>query len=129
MNYTGTIIEESLSDKSVLDAIKITNTTVEKVTDSHKTPWIEQWTLHKFELPESKAEQFALELSTSLDKNHSWYADFRNNLNHYIIFTGKVFCVEFSKPESYKEVKEYGLRLGIPDYQLDFHPEIEQWER
>jgi hypothetical protein len=26
-------------------------------------------------------------------------------------------------------VIEYGVRLGIPPYQLDFSPTIERWER
>jgi hypothetical protein len=26
-------------------------------------------------------------------------------------------------------VFEYGVRLGIPPYQLDFSPTIERWER
>ena len=41
----------------------------------------------------------------------------------------KVFKVDRSKPEEYKQVTEYGLSLGIPDYQLDFSPHIKQWQR
>ena len=28
-----------------------------------------------------------------------------------------------------KEAKKYGISLGIPEYQVNFHPEIKEWER
>ncbi len=40
--FRGTIIEESLEDKSVLSKVKITSTRVEQVVEKHKTPWIKQ---------------------------------------------------------------------------------------
>ncbi|MCL5427983.1 MAG: hypothetical protein M1321_02265 [Candidatus Marsarchaeota archaeon] len=45
MDCKGTIIEESLEDKSILDELKITKKTIVRVTERHKTPWIKQWTL------------------------------------------------------------------------------------
>ena len=41
----------------------------------------------------------------------------------------KVFKVDRSKPEEYKEVTQYGVSLGIPDYQLDFSPHTAEWTR
>ncbi len=69
------------------------------------------------------------ELSTSLDSEHAWYADFTNDKFHYIIFCKKVFKIKRSKKEQYAEVTKYGISLGIPDYQLDFSPHIKEWER
>jgi len=120
--YTGVIIEESLEDKSVLSGVKILKTKIELVTEKHKTPWVKQWTLHTVEIPISKTDSIAEKLSKSLDSKHSWYADFKNNNTHYVIFRGKVFKVERSKKEQYAEVTKYGLSLGIPEYQLDFYP-------
>ncbi len=128
-NFIGVIIEESLENKDVLQKVKITKTAVEKVTEQHKTPWIKQWTLHNVEIPENLADEMADKLSKSLDSQHSWYADFRNDKFHYIIFRKKIFKVERSKPEQYKEVTEYGLKLAIPDYQLDFSPHMGEWKR
>ena len=128
-NFKGVIIEESLESKDVLQKVKIIKTKVELVTEKHKTPWVKQWTLHTVEILENQAEEVAKELSQSLDSKHSWYADFRNNNFHYIIFCNKVFKVDRSKSEQYKEVTKYGLTLGIPDYQLDFSPHIKEWER
>jgi len=28
------------------------------------------------------------------------------------------------RKEQYDEAKRYGIQLGIPEYQVDFHPEV-----
>jgi len=129
MNYKGIIIEESLEDKDILNKISILNTKVEEVTSEHKTPWIKRWTLHTVEIPEDIVRLVATEISYSLDSKHSWYADFKNNNFHFIIFRDKVFKVDRSNPKRYNEVAAYGMNLGIPIYQLDFSPVIKEWKR
>lgn len=124
MNYKGVIIEESLSDSSCLKDINIIQTKVEKVTPSHKTPWIKQWTLHTVEIQEFEIDSFANNISTALDTKHEWYADFKNSEYHYIVFRNKVFKVSRKKLGQYAKVRKYGISLGIPDYQLDFSPDI-----
>ena len=120
--FKGTIIEESLENKSVLSKVKIILTKVEQVTDRHKTPWIKQWTLHKVEIERGQAETIAEEISKSLDSDHthSWYADFKNDNTHYVIYRDKVFKINRAKKEEYNEATKYGLALGIPDYQIEF---------
>jgi hypothetical protein len=120
--FRGTIIEESLEDKSVLNKVKIFSTKVEQVTDRHKTPWVKQWTLHKVEIEPNRVEDIAEEISKSLDRDHkhSWYADFKNDNIHYVIYRDKVFRINRANKEEYKEATKYGLALGIPDYQIDF---------
>lgn len=128
-NYKGIIIEESLENKDVLKKVQILKTKVDNVIEKHKTPWLKQWTLHTITIPENEAKDIAEKLSKSLEKEHEWYADYKNNTYHYIIFRNKVFCVDINDIEKYNEVKEYGISLGIPEYQVDFHPEIKNWER
>ena len=128
MKYQGVIIEESLKDKSVLGQVEIVKTKLETVTEHHKTPWLKQWSLHTFEVSEDGAEQVAGVLSKSLDNNY-WYADFKNDKTHYVVFSKKVFKVDRSKPEQYEEVTKHGIGLGIPDYQLGFSPTIKEWKR
>lgn len=120
MNYKGVIIEESLDDRSVLDNVKTVKTRVEKVTPKHKTPWLTRWTLHTVEIKEANGDAVADLLSKSIETDHasSWYADFRNDKYHYIIFRGKVFKV--GDGDSYQQARAYGLSLGIPKYQMDF---------
>lgn len=130
MTYKGDIIEESLADKATLKDVHITSTRVETVTPNHKTPWLEQWTLHTIEVGDNEAEVLAEKLSHAIEtKNHSWYIDFKNDNTHYIIFPDKVFTVDRNHPEEYKPAVSYGANLGIPRHQLDFSPEIAYWER
>lgn len=124
MNYKGIIIEESLINKEVLKKIQILTTKVEPVTEAEQTPWIKQWTMHTIEVAEPIAQEIANDISKSLDKEHNWYADFKNDNFHYIIFRNKIFKVNRNSREDYGEVTKYGISLGIPDYQLDFSPDI-----
>lgn len=131
MNYQGVIIEESLQGGSVLKEVKILVTKVEPVTPDHKTPWIKQWTLHTVEVPEDKAEEVVQKVSKALDYSHnsSWYADFKNDQFSYIIFKDKIFKIRLDDAEGFKKAKEYGISLGIPEYQVDFAPDDKVWER
>ncbi len=129
MNYKGVIIEESLEDKGVLEEIIILSTEVEPVTEKHHTPWIKQWSLDEVEIEENRAEEITRKISKALDSEHNWYADFQNDKFHYIIFKDKVFKIDKKSKEQYDKAKEYGISLGIPPYQVDFHPEVEEWER
>ena len=130
-NYQGVIIEESLENKEVLKKIKIISTKVEPITEEHKTPWLLRWTLYTVEISDNMAKEIAEKISKSLDRDHggSWYADFKNDTHHYIIFRDKIFCIDRKNKEQYDEAKRYGISLGIPEYQVDFHPEVEEWER
>ena len=128
-NFVGVIIEESLENKDVLKKVKILKTKIEKCTKKHQTPWIKQWTLHTVEISENQANNVAKELSKALDSRHQWYADFKNNSYHYIIFRNRIFFIERKSKEQYDQAKNYGISLGIPDYQVDFHPDIKQWQR
>ena len=122
MNYTGTIIEESLKDKGLLQDVKILKTRIEPVTPKDQTPWLKQWTLHKVEIPEDQVSKISERISKGLDYDNgtSWYADYKNNQYHYIIFQDKIFQVDLENPGLYKEAREYGIALGIPEYQVDF---------
>jgi len=128
-NFIGVIIKESLEKKDVLKKVKIIKTKVEKVRERHQTPWIKQWTLHTIEIPGKNADLIAEEISKTLDSEHNWYADFKNSKFHYVIFHYKVFKIDRSKKEQYDAVVRYGVSLGIPDYQLNFSPAIEEWKR
>lgn len=121
MSYTGIVIEESLSDTSILASVHITDTRVSTVTAEHKTPWLTQWTMHNIEVPETDASDIAKKLSKALETEHdSWYIDFKNDKTHYIVFPEKVFIVNRAQPQEYEPVIEYGMQLGIPRNQLDF---------
>ena len=129
MNYRGVIIEESLENKNILKDVDIIETQIEEVTEEHKTPWIKQWTLHTVEIPEIQASSIAQKIGEALDSQHNWYADFKNNTHHYIVFRDKVFYIDRKSKGQYDEAKQYGISLGIPEYQVDFAPDDKIWER
>ena len=126
MNYFGTIIEESLENPSIMKELKVLSTKIEPIEDKHQTPWAKQWTLHKVEILESVAASVAEKLSHLIDTSHvsSWYADYKNEQFHYIIFRDKIFKVDRAKKEQYAEATKYGISLGIPDYQVNFSKDI-----
>lgn len=124
-NFTGIIIAESLFDKSILDEIKITSTEVEPVTDGHKTPWVKQWTMHNVLIDADLAGEVAERISRALDREHDWYADFKNDKEHFIIYRDKVFHItDRSDKLQYDEATKYGVSIGIPDYQVNFSGEV-----
>ena len=129
MNYKGTIIKESLKDTSILEEVKILDTKIEKVTEKHKTPWLKQWTIISIEVNADKAAKISKRLSECMEPSHDFYADFKNENIHFIIFKNKIFRVNITSKSQYDEVKKYALSLGLPEYQVDFHPDIKNWER
>ncbi len=129
MNYKGVIIEESLGKTDVLKDVRVLETKIERVTENHETSWFKQWTLHTVEIPSEKADETAQRLSADLEGEHSWYADYKNDKCHFIIFRGKIFKVDLQNPVLYKEAKQYGISLGIPEHQVDFAPDDNVWER
>ena len=131
MNYKGVIIEESLKNKGVLQDVVILEIKIEPITKEHATPHLKQWTLHTVEIPEEKADEIAKKLSNDLETEHTnWYADFKNENYHYIVYSGgKVFKVDLKNPILYKDAREYGISIGIPEYQVDFAPADKVWER
>ena len=129
MNYKGVIIEESLDNKKVLNSVKIIKTKISPVVEKHKTPWVKQWIMHTVEISEQDAEKVAEQLSKDLDKEHAWYADFKNENYHFIIYREKVFKVDLKNPIIYKDAKKFGISLGIPEYQVDFAPEDKIFEQ
>ena len=94
--FKGVIIEESLQDKAVLEKLRILSTKTETVTESHNTPWLKQWTLHSIEVSEKDADDASEEIRKALDSKHAWYADFKNDKRHYIVFKDKIFKEELS---------------------------------
>ena len=128
---TGNIIEESLADSAVLSEVTVLDTRVEPVTEYHRTPWLEQWTIHRVAVPEERAAAIAERFREALDSEHAhaWYADFKNEDVHFIAFADEIFRIPRDSEEAYAEAIEHGERLGIPRYQLDFSPTIEGWER
>ena len=122
MNFKGVIIEESLKSKKLLDNIEIIETRIEKVGKRHKTPWLKKWTLHTVSIPQNKTGEIAKKISQNLDYEHgtSWYADFNNGEEFFVIYKDRIFKWKKGDREGPQQAKDYGISLGIPEYQVDF---------
>ena len=90
MNFKGIIIEESLKNNSIFKELIIIKTTSESVTKSHKTPWLNKWTIHQVEIPEENSDYFFDKLSKSLDNSHEWYIEVENNKFNVLIFHDRI---------------------------------------
>ncbi len=125
MLYKGTVIEESLGDKSILKDLVILSTHIEVVTDEHRTPWLKQWTLHKIQVPAEQAGEMAERIQQAIDVTQpgSWYVDFKNEVDHFIIYKDKIFKVRRNDADGYAAAKSHGIGLGIPEHQVDFSPD------
>ena len=116
--YKGVIIEESLDDSKVLKSIKITHTRVEKVTESHATPHLAQWTLHSVEVDANKIGETTKLVSRILQP--TWYVHFYDDKEFFVVFKDKVISFLKDDSKGRQSAIDYGLTLGIPEYQLDF---------
>ncbi len=110
-NFIGVIIKESLANQDVLEKVKILETKVDKAN---------KWTLYTVEISPERAAKVASELSQCLESAHSWYADFKNDDLHFIIFRNKIFRIGRKSQKEYTEAKNYGLAQGIPAHQVNF---------
>lgn len=104
--YSGCIIEESLKDKSILDSFTITDT-----IDDDGIMYI-------VEIDENQIEKIIPKIKNAMVDEIIWYVDLKNNDYHYFVFNDKTFIVDRNFPSQYEEVKEYGLKRGIPEEQL-----------
>ncbi len=116
--FKGTVIEESLANKKVLDRLKITHTNIEPVVASHDTPELSKWTLHNIELESNQIDEVAKQLSRAIKPK--WYAHFYNSDCFVVIFPEKVFSFARKDAKARQEVEEYGISWGIPAHQMDF---------
>lgn len=126
-DFEGIVIAESLEDRGVLDGLEIVATEVQAVGEWHCTPWLAQWTLHTVRVAADEAPRVAEALSRAIDREHavSWYADFKDERHHYVIFRGSVFYIDRWRPEEYQAAVDYGIAAGLPEHQADFVSLIE----
>jgi hypothetical protein len=107
--FTGTIIEESLKDLSLLKDLQII---------SSKTSSDLEWNMHKVLINENQIEK----LSESLNSG-PWYMHFWNGDNIIVVFKDKTFHVKNSDKSTWKLAIDHGRSIGIPPEQLDFPTE------
>lgn len=104
--FKGTIIENSLRDKSILDQVKV-----------EKTYQSGDWTLHDVFVDESQIPELSKYLADGPWYIHLWE---QGSDDVKVIFKGKIFDIKFSDKSTWSDAVAYGKSIGIPEEQLDF---------
>src|ERR1041385_4364477 len=104
--FKGTIIENSLNDRSILEKLQI-----------QKTYQSGSWILHDVFVDEHQIPELSTNLADGPWYIHVWEPG-KDDVK--VVFKNKVFDITFSDKASWIDAIAYGKSLGIPDEQLDF---------
>lgn len=104
--YKGTIIENSLSDKSILDKVKI-----------EKTYQSDDWILDDIFVAEHQIVEFLKYIDDG-----PWYVHFwkPSTDDVKVVFNNAIFNIKFSDKTTWADAVAYGKSIGIPEEQLVF---------
>lgn len=102
----GTIVENSLSDPSVLKDLTVLKS------------WPDgDWKLHQVRLNREQAIKLADHLCDGPWYMHFWEPGKDEVL---VVFKSKTFDIKHSDKSTWSEAMAYGKSIGIPEEQLDF---------
>jgi hypothetical protein len=102
----GTIIENSLSDKGILNNLKIEN-----------TRRADDWILRDVLISEDQISLLSQSLADGPWYIHLWHPGEDTVI---VVFKNKIFTINFSDKSTWAEAVAYGKSIGIPEQQLDF---------
>lgn len=100
----GIIIQNSLSDTSILDKLHILKTKVGNT-----------WTLHDIIANKDDIPLLQHALATG-----PWYIHLWNEDEIVVIYKDKIFWIDKNDHASWREAIKHGLTIGIPIEQLSF---------
>ncbi|MCL5783429.1 MAG: hypothetical protein M1476_05925 [Candidatus Thermoplasmatota archaeon] len=111
-DYHGIIIMESLSDKSILDSLKILGRKDGRI-----------WTMLRVGVETGKFQGVIKSISRNLMVVNGipYYAHFYRRNELIVVFPGKIFFMTPDK-ETWQPVLDFGKSNGIPEQELDFFP-------
>lgn len=104
--YTGTIIENSLADTSILKKLQVLNT---RNAGS--------WVLHDVLLEEKDVLDLQAALSDGPWYIHVWEGGGDEVI---VLFKDAVFTLNYRDKTTWADAVAYGKSIGIPEEQLDF---------
>ena len=106
MLYKATIVENSLSDKSILNTLKI-----------EKTWQSGDWVLHDVFVEDNKISALSKYLAEGPWYIHFWVPG-KDTVK--VLSKNKLFDIQHSDKSTWAEAITYGKSIGIPEEQLDF---------
>ncbi|MFZ2484338.1 MAG: hypothetical protein WAX80_03545 [Minisyncoccia bacterium] len=104
--YKGTIVENSLIDKNILEKVQIT-----------KTWQDEDWILYDVLVEENQLYELGKSLADG-----PWYMNFwiPEGDEMKVVYKDKIFDLKISDKSTWDDALVYGRSIGIPEEQLDF---------
>lgn len=118
MKFTGLLLEESLTDISVLSLVTIVK--IEKWdADNASSLQPKVWTAIRFEGEESKLSDFVDKLSKSL-KPKAWYITIKFGDKEYVVFPNKIFSYVVGDKKTKGEAQVFARSIEVPESQLDW---------
>lgn len=119
--YDGVLIAQSLRPGTESDVRLVVNKITTFETEDAAPNQPTRWTLLHFEVDDADVDALAGWCADSLIADPSvWYADFKNDSEHFVIFPGKIFRYRINDQAERERAVEYGRRLGVPETQLDW---------
>ncbi|MBL8031717.1 MAG: hypothetical protein JNK33_05345 [Candidatus Doudnabacteria bacterium] len=104
--FKGTIVENSLSDASILQELQV-----------EKTWQAGTWVLHDVLVAQEQIAELSKHLADGPWYMHFWEPGQDEVL---VVFKDKIFTIQHSDKSTWTEAIAYGKSLSIPEAQLDF---------
>jgi len=118
----GTLHAESLKIGAELSVagLRLTRVSRRDVSASVSAVQPPVWTFLEFEADDAVAGPLAESLARSLLAEGGWYADFRADDDHVVVFAGKVFRYQRGDQDGRAGAIDYDRAMGVPEHQLDW---------
>ncbi|PIP74662.1 MAG: hypothetical protein CO135_01320 [Candidatus Levybacteria bacterium CG_4_9_14_3_um_filter_35_16] len=110
--WQGVILEESLSDKSLLDMVTIVGTNVSKLESENRV-----MTFHQVEVPASSEQEYVAKAMKTIKP--AFYTHLCRDGHMTVIYQGKTFSFVDGDPQLIEAI-DYGKSVGIISEQMPF---------
>jgi hypothetical protein len=118
VKFTGLLLQECLSDRSVLDRLNVTRVEKWELGEAG-LPGPPVWTATYFEGDDSDADETAEAISAAMLKSY-WYANIHCPEDEIVIFAGRVFRYTRGDATARRAPEDYARSIGVPEHQIDW---------
>ena len=119
---SGCVIGESLRVGATFapEGVTISKVTRADVSAGATAAQPKLWTVIDFTSEHTDPDALAQALAASLLAEGGWYADFRTDDEHVVVYADRIFRYDRTDAAGRAEAVEYGRSVGVPDHQLDW---------
>ncbi|MCF4122200.1 hypothetical protein L1785_14565 [Antribacter sp. KLBMP9083] len=119
--FTGSIVAESLRDDARIevDGVHVTCVSRFRVSDpGPRQPPV--WTLLEISVERPSVDPLREVLERSIRTDGGWYADFRDETEHVVVFGDRSFRYRKGDATGRRAAQEHALAHGVPPHQVDW---------